>query len=301
MTLTESLFVIFAIIAIGIICEKRKFFNSVQIEGFEIFLFKIAMPCYLFTSTSNHDLTTLFHPSYISSFMLAFFIITVIVALYFRNKPWPETIVRIFSCGYVNSAVYSLPIIIFLLDDPEGAILVTLMQLTIIQVIFITTLGAVTHKDKNIFIKLLSAILNPLTISTILGLVCNYLEFKPNICIISITESIGNGATSIALFSFGLSLGDVKFNKKIISKEVVELVFIKNILHPIIACFIGKYFFSLENYWLSALIITSSSPTAFIVYIIAKKYSIDQDLAKRVIALSSIISLITLIIIAYMI
>jgi len=72
------------------------------------------------------------------------------------------------------------------------------------------------------------------------------------------------------------------------------IVFIKNIIHPLVAFFIGNYLFHLDAYWLCSLMIAASAPTAFVVYLIAKQFSTEVDLVKRVVAISSIISLISL-------
>ncbi|HEV2524290.1 MAG TPA: AEC family transporter, partial [Gammaproteobacteria bacterium] len=68
MTLIQSLLVIFAIIFVGVISQRRKLLNHIQIEGFELFLFKIAMPCFLFTATLQHDLGALLDTKYIISY-----------------------------------------------------------------------------------------------------------------------------------------------------------------------------------------------------------------------------------------
>ncbi len=84
MNLIQSLFIIFIIISIGIACQKKKLLNANQVEEFEIFLFKIAMPCYLFSSTLKHDLRVLIHSQYIFSYLLSFF------AIYPINLKNPE-------------------------------------------------------------------------------------------------------------------------------------------------------------------------------------------------------------------
>jgi hypothetical protein len=112
-------------------------------------------------------------------------------------------------------------------------------------------------------------------------------------------ESLGSGASSIALFTFGLTLGSIKINKNNIDRSLVLIILIKNILHPIVAFCIGNYILHLETYWLYSLVIASSAPTAFIVYWIAKQFAIEQDLIKIVVAISAIVSIFTLVIITF--
>ncbi len=294
MHLIQSLLVIFGIIAIGIICEKRKVLNTIQVEGFEIFLFKIAMPCYLFISILRHDLATLLNTQYICSYLLSFYAVAMVVLFCFRKDRTSTICIRILASGYVNAAIYALPVITFLLGDPIAAIIGNLLQVVVIQSIFIIILSFINHKEKSVLGRLLTAFTTPLVAMPIIGLLCNYLQFAPHAVITTIIQNLGNSASGIALFTFGLTLGGIKISKKNISKDLLLIVLIKNILHPIIAFCIGKYLFYLEGYWLYSLVIATAAPTAFVAYLIAKQFSIDQDLVRITVALTSISSLASL-------
>ena len=148
MTLIQSLLVIFVIIFIGVISQRRKIFNPVQIEGFELFLFKIAMPCFLFSSTLQHDLTALLDIKYIISYFLTFLVIAGIVSVsIYRTSTASVLCIKILASGYVNTAIYALPIITFLLKDPTAGILGNLVQIIMIQSIFIVLLNFIHHKE----------------------------------------------------------------------------------------------------------------------------------------------------------
>lgn len=300
MTLVQSLFVILAIILFGVFCQKRNILNQNQIEGFELFLFKIAIPCYLFATTLHYDLAQLLDVKYMLSYLLAFFSMAVLVTLFFyRTKTQAEICVHIMSSSYVNAAIYVLPVITFLLRDSTAGVLGNLLQVIIIQPIMVIILSFTQHKDKSIFKKLGAIFTTPLIVLPMIGLACNYLELVPNIVIMNIFQSLGDGATSFALFAFGLTLGSVKLSRETIDKKVLIMVIGKNILHPLIAFCIGKYIFNLSAYWLYALVIATSAPTAFVIYFIAKQFAVDPEPVKRVIALSAITSLFSLIAIGF--
>lgn len=299
MTLFQSLFVILTLISIGLICEKRKILNHHQIEGVELFLFKIAMPCYLFSSTLRHDLTKLFQSGFIFSYLFAFLIVAVLISVFsYKKSTLSELYIKILASGYVNTAIYALPVITFLLGDPTAGILGNLVQIIIIQTIIMTILSFVNHKEKSLSKKLMTIVTTPLIMMPILGLFCNYTQLLPHPVIIESIQSLGNGASGLALFIFGLTIGGIQISRENLTKNLLLAVGTKNILHPTVAFFIGKYVFYLESYWLSALVISASAPTAFIVYLIAKQFSTEQDFAKRAVALSSILSLISLVVIA---
>jgi predicted permease len=141
-------------------------------------------------------------------------------------------------------------------------------------------------------------ILSPIVAMPIIGLFCNAMEYVPHFVITSTIENIGNVSSSIALFTFGITLGSVKITKRNLTTELLFIIFLKIVVHPMIAFIFGRYVFSLSGYWLDSLMIATSAPTAFFVYLIAQQFTqeqiIDDDFVKRTIALSSVASLISL-------
>lgn len=298
MPLIQSLLIIFTIISLGIFSEKRKIFNTHHIEAFEIFLFKIALPCYLFTATLQYDFYNLVNFNFAYSYILAFCAIALLIKVYFWQSNISKLCITILAAGYINSAIYALPIINFLLEDPKSAILANLIQVITIQPVFIAILSILHHKEKSMLQKLLTPILTPLVAMPLIGILCNYLQFMPHQIITTIVSNLGSSASSIALFTFGLSLAEIKIKYENINRELLFVILAKNILHPVFAFLIGKYIFLLDSYWLYSLVLATSSPTAFLVYLLAKQFSINQSHAKLTVALSSVFSLIMLIIIA---
>ena len=241
MNFIQSLLIIFIIIFVGITCAKKKLLNHSQIEGFEIFLFKIAMPCYLFSSTLNHNLRVLIHSQYIFSYLLSFLAIAITVFSVYRKDNASSISLKVLASGYVNSAIYTLPILTFLLGDPVAGILGNILQVVLIQPIFIAILSFINHKERSVPRKILTVVASPLVAMPIIGLLCNYLGFAPPQVITMTIQNLGSSASSIALFTFGLSLASIKFSKENINRNLLFMVGIKNFIHPLIAFFIGKY------------------------------------------------------------
>lgn len=299
MSILQSFIVIISIILLGILFQRTKILNATQIEGFGIFLLKLAMPCYLFTSTLQHDLSTLLYTKYIFSFIFAFIIITGIVAILYKDLPSKASLcIKILAAGYPNAVIYTLPVITFLLKDPTAGILGNILQIVVIQTIFVAIFSFLRHKEHSLLKKLWVVVTTPLILAPVLGLICNYWDLTVHAIPLQIAQHIGNGASSIALFSFGLTIGEVQFNKQTFTRPLINLVVIKNLIHPIVAFCVGKFIFGLHGYWLHALIISSSAPTAFVVYLLSRQFQIEEDLIKKSVAISSIFSLGSLLIIA---
>lgn len=192
MTLIQSLSAIFLIIFLGVICHKRKILNHVQVEGLEISLFKILTPCYLFSSIIKYDIKALINLPFIYSYLLSFIFIAILTSFIFYKNNSNILLIRVCAAGYVNTAIYALPIITFLFGNPVAAIISNLLEVIVIQSIFITVISLSTSKQKSITARLLALISTPLIVMPVLGLLCNYMQIAINSIIMQATHTLGN-------------------------------------------------------------------------------------------------------------
>ena len=289
----QSLIVGFAIILLGIICRKKNVFSTDHLTGFELYLFKIAFPAYLFTVATEYHINDLIN-DYTYAYLSAFACIAIITAvLFFRIDSSITLCIKMLLTSYVNAAIYTIPIITFIFKDPKTAIIGYLVQVIVLQSVFIFILGMLKHQESTILKKIMRAISVPLVIMPILGYVLK--EIHPIPCIvITVTRTLGSSASTMSLLAFGLMLGNIALNKNLLDIRVIKIVVLKNFIHPLIAFIFGYYIFSLNNYFLYSLIIATSAPTAFVVYIIAKEFILETEFIKKVIALSSIVSIINI-------
>lgn len=199
----------------------------------------------------------------------------------------------------MNAAIYTLPVITILLKDPTAAIIGNIIQVIIIQPIFIILLNTLKYKEKSLIKKIVSVITTPL-IMPIIGILLNYLQVTLPTPIVDAISQIGSGASGLALFAFGPTLGATKITVQCLKFDLLSVVLIKSLVHPLVAICIA-YFMKLENYWFDSLVIAASAPTAFVVYLIPKQFSTEEELVKKIVALSSVVATVSLIFITIMI
>jgi predicted permease len=289
----DNLVVIFGIIFLGVVCKRRGMFTQGQIEGFEIFLFKITTPCLLFYSTLTTKTAEILNFGYIFSYLLSFALVALFafVLLFKKNNP-SEICIKILASSYVSSAIYATPLIDLILKNPLAGVIGSLLQVIFIQTGFILLLSLFAKTTQSVGRRLLNVALNPLVFMPILGLVLNYAGAVDYLTYpLIIIKQLATMSSGLALFVFGLMLGGFALKSSIKSGEILTLVGIKTIAHPLIAVVVGKYIFGLEGYWLYALLIVKSGPTALGLYLIAKRYSVKAEVIKSVVSLSSIASL----------
>jgi len=141
----------------------------------------------------------------------------------------------------VNAAIYTLPVITILLKDPTAAIIGNIIQVIIIQPIFIILLNTLKHKEKSLIKKIVSVITAPLIIMPIIGILLNYLLVTLPTPIVDAISQIGSGASGLALFAFGLTLGATKITVQCLKFDLLSVVLIKSLVHPLVAICIAYF------------------------------------------------------------
>lgn len=301
MTLFPALMEIVFILVLGIVCSRRNLFSQNHRDGFEILLFKVVMPSYLFSVTYQDPMDELFHIPFITAYLLSFILLSALIAVVFFKEATPiQLCIRIFSGAYVNTAIYILPIITILLKDPTAAVIANILQATLIQPLFLIILNLLKHKERSMVTKITSVFTTPLILMPILGIAFNVLHVPLPSPLLSGLILLGSGTASLALFTFGLTLGATGISKECLRFDLVGLMIIKTLIHPLIALGIA-FFLKLESYWFQSLLIAASAPTAFVAYLIAKEFAVDEELVKKVVALTSLVATATLFLITVII
>lgn len=294
MNLYKVLFSILGTILIGYFSKQKKLFNDTHVHAFEIFLLKIGMPCYLFSVTLRQDLNVLLNFKFIFSYLASFFAM-FLLGLYLNKKyTLVKSVTMSVASGYSNTAMYTTPVIFFLFENAIAGVIANLIQVLIIQLFFLIILTFL-HGCGGLKVKIKKIFITPIIILPLLGVLLNYLKadtYLKNAT--DVIENLGTVATGLALFTFGLNLGKVNFVDALEKSQVLRIVLMKNLCHPVFAFFIGYFIFKLDKYWLSSLIVSASAPTAFVIYVISKEYGVEANIIRSAVVLTSLFSVFTL-------
>lgn len=281
---------ILIIIFFGVIIKR--IFNQSQVEGLELFLLKIGIPITLFTFVFKNDLENIFNQSFAVSYLVGFTISCLMTISIFYKKNISEISIRTLCGTYANAAIYTMPVMTFILGDPKAAVLGNMLQIILIQPIFITIFSILQKKKCSIFNNIVSS---PIVFMPCFGLLLNYFNVKILPEILEPIEVIAGASAPLSLIVFGMTLGSFKLSRA--NKDIILVSIMKNIIHPSTAFIVGKYFFYLQNYWLKGLLISTAAPTAFVAYLLSKKFSDEGEFVRDAVALTSMVSILTLIII----
>ncbi len=294
-----SLIPIIGVISVGAIARNIEIFNEHHTKGFEIFLFKIGFPCYLFSVALTQDLDSIFNIRFIAGYIITFICAFSLAMLLHKNTPLKQQIALSLTSSYCNTSSYLTPVLLFLFNNVISGVIANLLQVIIIQSIVILIFTSLNNSKTSKLLTLCKVACTPFIIMPLCGLALNYFSLQNIIKYpYEIINTIGKSTAGMALFVFGLNCAPIKFHDNIQKLKVIKIITIKNFIHPLIAFCVGYFLLNLHGYWLQSLVIAASAPTAFLIYIISNQYNAQDDAIKIGVILSSVTSVITIVFIS---
>lgn len=288
---------IILIIFTGYISARFSLFSHDSSEQFTRLAFYIAIPCQVFYLLSKMSFSQVVNFHYILAYAICTVItgkIVFIISSFILKKSFAESSLNIMGSSMTNTAYFAIPLFILLCNNPAPVISILLFQLLILTtfILCIIEYNKKQKLSKNIF---LISMQNPIIAASILGILFSFYHFNVPIFFDSFLNITGSTAAPLVLFALGQSLySDITKIEKNDLIEVLMLVTTKLFVCPILAFFIGKYVFVLNQFWLSSLIIMSAMPTPNNMFIFAMKYQLDVKKASMVVLATTLLSFFTL-------
>ncbi len=124
------------------------------------------------------------------------------------------------------------------------------------------------------------------------GILLNYFKIPQPTNLLNILNMISEIALPCVLLSLGFALAS--FNLVLSLKKSVILTFLKNILHPLIAFTISKFFLNLDELLVMIVTLAAALPSGSQTYYFAFRYNSQKELISSNIVLSTFVSFFTL-------
>ena len=298
---------IFLIASLGA-ALKRKFLTSEEFwKGLEKLSFFVFTPCIMFNNTANNDLSV----APIFKIILCLILSCCILGIglvYFNNKTRgdPLKFTSVFQGSFrFNSLIFlALAKAIYGIEGLEVAAIIDVYMIIFINfsIILIYNLYIKQYDSEGIYNNIIviskNIFFTPVILSSISGLLFNFLDFKMNISIKLTLVNISNAALTIGIIIAGARI------KFALITENIRYVYIctigKMMIFPIITIIICKIFFVPKDL-MSIAVLYSCMPTASSSYIIAKHYGGDTESMVSIITTTSIFSLLSLMFFTYII
>lgn len=288
------LFPLVFVALIGFICAKLKLLSTEHFNGLRHFFFNIAIPTYLFISMYQADLSQVLSANIILSFYGPIFLIYVLCVVLFKilnNMTLSDSAVLALGCTYSNTVLVGLPIIITSLGAQYGALVFIIITFHS-ALLFALTFACSTKQERR-FIDLIKPLfVNPIVLSISGGLLANSLSIPMPDPLQSALSLLAQPAIAGALFVLGGSL--VNYAIKQAWQQALVLSMTKLVVLPCGVYALARWGFDLDIKTVAVVTLMSASPLGVNAYLVARQLGTQQAVMASSVALSTLLSVLTL-------
>ncbi|WP_109472117.1 AEC family transporter [Ornithinimicrobium cavernae] len=279
----QGFWLIAVVIAVGWVIAHTRLFGRDGQQLLAKLTFWVGSPALLFLVVADSDVGVLF-----SGFLLATaagVIVTAGAYLAFArfvlHRPLPHAVMGGMSVSYVNSNNLGVPIAIYVVGDASWAAPILLMQLLVLQPLWLAALDATGRGQVSVRRLLLSPLTNPLTVGSLLGLLVAVTGVELPDLVRAPIDLIAGLAIPGMLLAFGISLRLSPVPRG--RGNLVELggmVLLKLGLMPAVTWLVAGPVLGLSSQEVLGAVVMASLPTAQNVFILAVAYRRGESLAR---------------------
>jgi predicted permease len=302
MFIINSIAPIFLLIALGKVLQKSGFFSEPFFKSLNRFVFWFALPSLLISSISSAKLefgtisriVALFGSATLLSLAVAWGIARML------KLPAPTKGAFIQGSFRGNGAFVGLPVILYTLAEahPEAHALGTVVLAPVVVLFNVLSVSVLLHYGKNkhsagdsIATFFLQIVKNPMLMACVLGIAFNLLGINLPVFLVRSLDALGKSALPLVLMSIGAGLAFERLKGAASPSLIAALI--KVVVAPALG-FLLAGLFHLDQTGKMIAIFYLGCPAAGMSYVMADVMGNDATLAGRIIAVSTLLSAITL-------
>ncbi len=292
--------VLFILIVIGFMLKKLKILDDRFEKGLASLIISVTLPALIITSMNYEFSKELLSNSLmILGYGASTFALMILVSYIFSkifHLENPQKGVYQFLIVFPNTGFIGFPILNAVFGREA------IFYASIFNVIFnilLWTLGVyfVSKEKKKINFNML---INPGTVSVLIGFMLFVLSIKLPYIIHSSLQTIGDTTTPLAMIMVGLLLGDARFRVLFTNIKLFIISAIRLIIIPLIV-YIILSLFNLPQIVLATVVILSGMPSGANAAIFSRKFDSDYKLASQGIFLTTLLSIVSIPLIIYLV
>ncbi len=302
MFIFNSIAPIFLLIALGTILRHANFFSDTFFKGLNRLVFWIALPALLISRIGSAEIEI----KTVSQIVLLLTLGTLFslalawgIARWMR-LPMPKRGAFIQGSFRSNGAFIGLPVIIYTLGnlDPRAEMLGTVVLAPLVILFNVLSVSVLLHHSRHksntaesIHTFVSQLVRNPLIAACAIGLGLNFSGLSLPPFLFRPLDALGNAALPLILISIGSSLGFERLHGAASPSLIAALI--KVVAAPAIG-FLMAGLLHLDTTGRMIAIIYLACPAAGTSYVMAEIMGNDGPLAGRIVAISTLLSAITL-------
>ncbi len=292
-TIATQVLILYLIAGIGFVTDKVGLFKKADAKRLIDLLFNVILPI----AVIHTFMTMEYSKEHIKGILIAFVCAFAthlfgagVALITFRKRSLKEQGIYHYAIILSNAAFLALPLAKSVIGN-EGIFYCSVYVAVFNMVAF--TLGIYEISGHEAKIDLKKLVLNPGSISVLIGLPLYFLQLDIPHFISYPMEIVGNCNSPLAMIVFGTFLANSSFKNMFAKKEIYFVSFLRLVLIPL--CMLGIFYVcGVRGSLLVAMIISASAPTATNTAMYAAKYENDTALGSEIAAQSSVLSIITM-------
>jgi malonate transporter len=298
-TLLDVILPVFLVIGFGYVSVWRGVFPVAGIDGVMRFAQSFAVPCLLFQSIANLDLSASFDPRLLFSFYSGAaicFALGIFGARFIFKRDWEDCVAIGFCCLFSNSVLLGLPITerAYGADALTGNFAIIAMHSPFCYGLGITVMEFVRNRGQSglsLARNVTNAMFhNPLVIGIIAGFLVNFSGVAIPAVIDDALSLIVRAALPAALFALGCVLFQYKPEGDL--KAIAMVCGIALLVHPAIVWLLGSSFALPQDLFRSGVLTAAMAP-GFNAYIFANMYGRARRVAASSVLIATVASVLT--------
>lgn len=306
MGITNTLALVFALVAIGYALAWRGQLREGAGEALGDLVVTVAVPVLLFRTLSQADFSGVqpvaLWTSYFSSILLTWVVATLVIRRGFQRDARSGVVAGL-SASFSNLLLLGLPIIhaLFGQAGTETLSLILAIHLPIMMTASVIlneraqTLDGLRERQTSLATTLLRLLAslgsNPLVIGILAGVIWRYLPFELPVFADELIDRLAALAGTLALISLGLSLHRFGIARNV--PQAAAMTAIKLLFMPGIAT-LAALIVGLSPHQAHIVIVAAAMPTGINPYLLATRFGTGEAIASNALLLSTLTAPLTL-------
>ena len=293
---------VFLIIGFGYAAARARLLSEDAIDSLMRFSQSFAIPCLLFRSISELDLTTSFQPGLLLSFYVGAFVAFAagfLGAPKGFGRPLDESVAIGFACMFSNSLLMGLSITerAYGTSALSGNYAIIAMHSPMFYAFGIGLMEWVRSRGQGLsgvalgrqVVRAIFA--QPLVIGIVAGVAVNLSGLHVPEAVAAATDMMGRAGLPVALFGLGGIL--LRYRPQGDKALIALVVGITLILHPVVTYVLARHVFVVDVPSLRSSVVTAAMPPGVNAYLFAHLYGTGRKVAASSVLVATALSILT--------
>lgn len=278
------------VIAVGMLVAHIGLFDMPAQRVLARLAFYVGSPCLMLLTIAEADVHRLLSANLVASFtaVVVVCLIWVLLARFVWKLDVGQTTIGALSSAYVNAGNLGIPIAAYALGDAALVAPTLLMQLLFLQPLALVVLDRHVRGGGGVRRVLVTAVTNPLTVGSLLGLLMAIFGVRLPTAIHAPIELLGELAVPAMLLGYGIALRLGPGLGAGIGGQLWATSLLKLVVQPLVAWAVAAGLLGAEGLPLLAIVVTAALPTAQNIFVHATRYDVGTAVSRDTILITTL-------------